>query len=531
MSVHVPAAQSPPSSLSRAKLSPMLAWGWALAAILGAGAVATAAILTHDRLYHSEAGSTGAARQDGAPASAAVDEKAPAHDLTTTVVLPEGKFKQADIRVESVQTVDMPKEVAVTGRIEADPNRRVDVRPRASGVVRTVPVPPGSKLKKGDALVVLDSPDVGSARLKVREKQRELATVRVEAAWKAEIAANVRAMIEQFRKGIEPQPLIKQFAGKSLGASRGTLISAFVELEIASHEQEKQTELNREKIMGEHSLFVAQHKKEGAQSIFEGSLESVGFQVAQDDRVARQMVRNAEEMVVDAAQRLRILGVTEDINDLLAHPERASALPSGSEDLTAYPIVAPFDGTVVSTSTVFSQRVELTDTLFVLADLSKVHAVANIDESRFAILPGLGGGKVRLTAAAYPGRSFESRMLYTGAEVDPNTRTVRLVSETDDPEGLLKLGMPINIVLDTATTEKALTVPIGSVVEVEGKGSSVFVPGERERTFVIRPVKLGREALGRQVVAEGLKPGDHVVVAGAFLIKSELLLQQEKEED
>ena len=531
MSVHVPAAQSPPPSLSRAKSSPKLAWGSALGAILAAGAVAAAANLTHDRLFHPKTGPADEAAKGGAQAPAAAgDEKQPTHDLTTTVVLPEGKFKQADIKVEPVRAVEMPKEISVTGRIEADPNRRVDIRPRAPGVVRSVPALPLTRVKKGDTLVVLDSPDVGSARLKVREKQRELATVRVEAAWKADIAANTKAMIEQFRKGVEAQPLIKQFAGKPLGAARGTLISAFAEFEIASHEQEKQTELNRANIVGEHGLFVAQHKKEGAQAIFDGSLESVGFQVAQDDRVTRQMVRNAEEMVVDAAQRLRILGVTEDVDDLLAHPERASALPSGAEDLTAYPIVAPFDGTVVSTLTVFSQRVDPADALFVLADLSKVHAVANVDESKFAILPGLGGGKVRLTAEAYSGRSFESRMLYIGAEVDPNTRTVRLVSETDDPDGLLKLGMPINIVLDAASTERALTVPIASIVEVEGKGSSVFVPGEGERTFVIRPVKLGREALGRQVIAQGLKPGDRVVVAGAFLIKSELLLQQETEE-
>jgi cobalt-zinc-cadmium efflux system membrane fusion protein len=520
MSVPIPVVPSRPKSSSWAPL------GIALGAVLAAGAVATAAILTHDQMYHRESGDS-----LKADASAPAAEHAPTHDLTTTVVFPEGKFAKAGIQVELVQTVEMPREVSVTGRIEADPNRRVDIRPRASGVVRTVPTMPGTKVKKGDTLVVLESPDVGSARLRVRERQRELATVRVEAAYKAEIAANVRAMIDQFRKGVEAQPLIKEFAGKTLGTARGTLISGFAELEIAAHEQEKQTELFREKVYGEHSLFVAQHKKEGAQAIFEASQESVGFQVAQDDRVARQMVRNAEEMVVDAAQRLRILGVAEDLNELLAHPERASALPSGSEDLTAYPIVAPFDGTVVTTSAVISQRVDVTDSLFVLADLAVVHAVANVDESKFSLLPGLRGGKVRLTAQAYPGRVFESRMLYTGSEVDPNTRTVRLVSETDDPEGLLKLGMPINIVLDTATTEKALTVPAAALVEVEGKGTSVFVPGPGQRTFVIRPVKLGREALGRQVVTTGLKPGDQVVVAGAFLIKSELLLQQETEEE
>ncbi len=511
----------------KVKSSPKLAVGWTLGVVVAAGAVVAAANLTHDRLFHDNPSK--AAEAQKAEASA-VGHPRPTHDLTTTVVMPEGKFKTADIRVEPVQSIDMPKEVTVTGKIEADPNRRVDIRPKATGVVRTVPALPGTKVKKGDTLVVLDSPDVGSARLLVRERQRALATVRVEAAWKAEIATNTKAMIEELRKGVEAQKLARPFADKVLGNARGTLISAFAELEIAAHEQEKQTELRAEKITGEHLLFVAQHTREGSQAKFEAALESVGFQVAQEDRIARQMVRNAEEMVVDAAQRLRILGVTEDINDLLAHPERASALPSGAEDLTAYPILAPLDGTVISTTTVMSQRVELTDTLFVLADLAKVYAVANVHESNFGLLPSLGGGKVRLTATAYPGRHFESRMLYTGAEVEPTTRTVRLVSELDDPDGLLKLGMPINIVLDTAATEKALTVPIGSVVEVEGK-SNVFVPGEGERTFVIRPVKLGREALGRQVVTEGLKPNDRVVVAGAFLIKSELILQNETEEE
>ena len=526
MSPEVSTLPSPP----RVKSSPKLAWGWVFAVIVSTSAAVAAANLTHDRLFHGPAGPVDEAGKDSAGPSATAVDKQPAHDPTTTVVLPEGKFRQADVRVEPVQGVEMPKEVVVTGRIEADPNRRLEIRPRAPGVVRTVPVLPGTKVKKGDTLVVLDSPDVGSARLLVRERQRALSTVRVEAAWKAEIASNVRAMIDQFRKGVEAQELIKQFANRSLGASRGTLISAFADLEIAAHEEEKQAYFRAEKITGEHLFFVAQHTREGARARFDAALEGVGFQVAQDDRVAGQMVRNAEEMVVDAAQRLRILGVAEDINDLLAHPERASALPSGSEDLTAYPIVAPFDGTIVSTTTVISQRVELTDPLFVLADVSKVHAVANIPESDFGVLPSLGGGKVRLTAAAYPGRRFDSRMLYAGAEVDPITRTVRLVAETDNPDGLLKLGMFAKIVLDTAATETALTVPIASVVEVEGK-SAVFVPGDGERAFVIRPVKLGREALGRQVIAEGLKAGDRVVVAGAFLIKSELILQNESEEE
>jgi membrane fusion protein, heavy metal efflux system len=525
LEVKVPTIPSPNRGIS--SVNPKWRWNWALSLIVATSAVVTASNLTHDRLFH-QGGLADDASQIKALANP--DDARPAHDLKTTVVMPEGKFQNAGIRVEPVQTIEMPKEVSVTGKIEADPNRRVDIRPKASGVVRTVPVLPGTKVKKGDTLVVLDSPDVGSARLLVRERQRALATVRIEAAWKAEIARNTKAMIEQLRKGVEARELAKPFANKSLGNARGTLISAFAELEIAAHEQEKQSELKAEGITGEHLLFVAQHTREGAQAKFDAALEAVGFQVNQDDIIAKQMVRNAEEMVVDAAQRLRILGVTEDVNELLTHPERASSLAAGTEDLVAYPIIAPIDGTVVTTSAVVSQKAEPTDSLFVVADLSKVYTVAFIHESDFGVLPSLNDGKVRLTATAYPGRRFDSRVLYVGSEFDPLTRTVRLVAETDNPESLLKLGMFANIGLDTTSTEKALTVPLGSIVEIEGK-PAVFVPGQAERTFVIRQVKLGREALGRQVVTDGLKPEDKVVVAGSFLIKSELILQNESSEN
>ena len=185
---------------------------------------------------------------------------------------------------------------------------------------------------------------------------------------------------------------------------------------------------------------------------------------------------------------------------------------------------------MVSTSTARSQKAEPADLLFVVADLSKVYAVASVPESDFAALPGLANGKVRLVATAYPGRHFDATMVYTGADVDPTTRAVRLVAETENPDGLLKLGMFARILLDSATLEKALTVPAAALVEVEGK-TAVFVPGKAGRTYVIRHVKLGREALGRQVVTGGLKAGGRVVVAGAFQIKSELVLQNESGED
>ena len=123
--------------------------------------------------------------------------------------------------------------------------------------------------------------------------------------------------------------------------------------------------------------------------------------------------------MIDAAQRLRILGVSEDIDELLAHAGERRPTPA-DEDVTAYPIVAPFDGTIIAKPAVPSQKAEMNDVLFTLADLSTVWVMANIAESDFAVLPQLQDGTIRLTATAYPGRTFEAKLLSVGAVVDPD---------------------------------------------------------------------------------------------------------------
>jgi RND family efflux transporter MFP subunit len=423
----------------------------------------------------------------------------------------------------------LPVEVGVPGRIDANPDRRVEIRPRAAGVVREVHALLGQRVTKGDVLVVLDSPDIGSARLNLRARQRELVTARNEADWKNQVAANVSQLIPELRKGVAAATIEQQYADRPLGSNRALLLQAYAEYEIASHEAEKTSDLRKREIIGEHPFFVAHHAREGAQAKYEAALEQVRFDANQQKLLADQQVRQAEAAVIDAAQRLRILGVSENVAHLLAHASDAVGDTSG-EDVTAYAIVAPFDGTIIGKSAVPSQKAEMNDVLFTLADLSTVWVIANINESDLRVLPDLQGS-IRLTATAYPGRTFEAKLLSVGAQVDPTTRTVPLLAETPNPDGLLKVGMFVRIVLDGANTERTVTVPTASIVEIEGQ-KVVFLPsGKDERTFTVRPVKLGREVGGRQTILAGLASGEMVVSSGAFFLKSELILQNETEED
>jgi len=479
--------------------------------------------------------------------------------IATTVSLTDDKLRAAGIATEPVRSDRLSTDVGFVGVIQVNSDLQVAVRPRAAGIVRQVNAALGQNVKRGDPLVTLDSPDVGTARLNLRAKQREFATARFEADWKSQVATNVALLIPELQRALvlrrgsvpddeehvevlspevraktDTRTIEKQFADKQLGAYRGTLLQAYAEFDIASHEEQKTKNLKIENIMGEHPALVARHTREGIQAKLEAAIEQVRFDAAQEKRLADQQVRLAESAVIDAAQRLRILGVSEDIRSLLARADDANRIAL-DEDVTLYRIVAPFDGTIIKRSelAVPSQKADLSDVLFNLADLRSVWVTANVSESDVAKLPKITGGVFRLTATAYPNREFSARLLSVGSLVDPQTRTVPLLAQTDNPDGLFKLGMFVRINLGSSTADNVLTVPASAVVDIEN-AKYVFVPiaqGPENRAFRLQPVEAGRKAGDRVVIKAGLTKGELVVSTGAFLLKSELILQNQSDEE
>jgi membrane fusion protein, heavy metal efflux system len=520
--------------------------------------------LAYDLLGRSHLhAAVGTAESDAAGAKTPSTTAPPASK--TTVKLTDSKYTEAKITNEPARMERLVTEVGVTGMIDANSNKKVDVRPRASGIVGEVRVVLGQPVKKGDLLVTLDSPDIGTARLNLRAKQRELSTARFEARWKSEIAANVALLIPELRRGIEQRRadvaddedhaegnahepakatdpklglrvearlIEKQFANKPLGSYRGTLLQAYAEFDIASHEEQKTASLRKQNVVGEHPALVARHTREGIQAKLEAAIEQVRYDAAQEKRLADQAVRLAESAVIDAAQRLRILGVSEDIRSLLEHADQADKLIM-DENVTYYSIVAPFDGTIIKRSAVPSQKADSSDILFTLADLRSVWVTANVSESDVAKLPKIKAGTIRFTATSYPKQEFTARILSVGAVVDPQTRTLPLLAEADNPGDLLKPNMFVQILLDSTASEQALTVPASAVIEIETE-KYVFVPagkGPANRAFTLRPVETGRQFGDRVVVKSGLTPGTEIVATGAYLLKSELILQNETDEE
>ena len=97
-------------------------------------------------------------------AAAIVEPPAPSSLAPGTVVLPAGSPMLQQIRREAVTLADLPTdELTSPGKVEANPNRVSKVVLPVAGRIAAVLVKTGDAVKKGQALMTIDSPDADSA--------------------------------------------------------------------------------------------------------------------------------------------------------------------------------------------------------------------------------------------------------------------------------------------------------------------------------------------------------------------------------
>jgi membrane fusion protein, heavy metal efflux system len=180
---------------------------------------------------------------------------------------------------------------------------------------------------------------------------------------------------------------------------------------------------------------------------------------------------------------------------------------------------SPIAGAVVSIQATLGEHVGAEKPVFMVLDASKVHLEARIPEAEIG---RLAGGKA--TLAELPGArgtfiSLEgkARQVFLGPEVDPTTRTVPLLFEAENPEGILRIGSALTLHLETARSEDALAVPASAVVEEEARPIAfVQLSGE---TFEKRYLKLGLKEGPWIQVLDGLAEGERVVSKEAMAVR------------
>jgi len=128
------------------------------------------------------------------------------------------------------------------------------------------------------------------------------------------------------------------------------------------------------------------------------------------------------------------------------------------------------------------------------------------------------GMPVRVDTLAYPGQTFQGRIVSVTPLLEAATRTLKARALVDNPEGKLKLEMFANVRIDFDLGEK-LAVPEEAVMHA-GTRNIVFI-ADPDGYFTPRTVVLGTKAQGYYEVLQGLSANETVVTSGNFLVDSE----------
>jgi cobalt-zinc-cadmium efflux system membrane fusion protein len=107
---------------------------------------------------------------------------------------------------------------------------------------------------------------------------------------------------------------------------------------------------------------------------------------------------------------------------------------------------------------------------------------------------------------------------YIGDMLDPATRTTPVRIVTQNPSGLLKKDLFLDVVIHDKTTREVLVVPTTAVLYDEQNFPFVYVQVDAGK-FAQRLIKLGGQQGDDSEVVQGLKAGEPVVSQGSVFLQ------------
>jgi len=197
----------------------------------------------------------------------------------------------------------------------------------------------------------------------------------------------------------------------------------------------------------------------------------------------------------------------------IQHVAETKQLPEGID------IVAPADGFILSRNITPGQHFERNMEFYRIADLSHMWVVAEVYEQE---VPYLRAGALANITLRDERRTLSARITDSLPQSEAGGGTVKLRLEVDNPTFTLRPEMLVDVELPVRLPA-AVTVPLDALVD-SGARSRVYV--ERgEGLFEPREVETGWRFGERVEILKGVRPGERIVVAAAFLVDSESRLK------
>ena len=444
------------------------------------------------------------------------DEHAPASEAPASPLLvrltPE-KYASAAIITTRIERRSLQPTRTVSGTIQYDAERHLDLRAPVNCVVAKCLVEHGQWVQKGDRVATLTSAEVGLARNELLKCEADLRLATLQHDWAEQTHANLNDLLALLKQNPAVEDIEKQFEGKLLGDHRDTLVSAYSQYVLATSVASRTQTLQDQGIISGRTSEERASQREVTAASFKSMCEQATFESQRDSQQA------AAEL--DAAERA--VDVSKDRLAVLIGPHGANTPEANRSD---FQLTAPFDARIEELLAVDSSRFTAGETMFVLADTRTVWVAAQIHQRDWNSLSLATDQTLRLTVPAMPNAEFAAKVRFVGATVSSSTLSIPLVAEVNNEARLFRPGMFVWVDVPIAEPRDALAVPVSAIQRHEEQAFVFIETGEDE--FQRVDVETGIETPDWVEVTSGLTAESQVVDQGAFYLKSELLLEKEE---
>jgi Cu(I)/Ag(I) efflux system membrane fusion protein len=231
----------------------------------------------------------------------------------------------------------------------------------------------------------------------------------------------------------------------------------------------------------------------------------------QNELLALKRSGVSQEIIAAARERMHALSIP----DALVRQSEETGIAQAR-----FTLDAPVSGVVAELGVREGAAVAPGTTLFRIAGLEKVWAVAEVPEAQAV---GLRRGQaVKASLQADASQTFDGTLAEILPQVSASTRTLQARFEVANKAGVLTPGMLLRLrVIGSASPR--LIVPAEAVMRTGTR--AIAIVRQATGAFAPRDVRLGADHGDSVEIAQGLSEGDEIVVSGQFLVDSEARLK------
>ncbi len=219
-----------------------------------------------------------------------------------------------------------------------------------------------------------------------------------------------------------------------------------------------------------------------------------------------------ESYLQAAKKKLRLYGMTE------------AQITSLSNSKTINPRIqfaAPASGIITEMMVSEGQYVTEGTAIYKLEKLKSLWAEAELYPSEASLIKS--GDPVTVSVSGFENQPMKSTVIFLSPEYRQGSQIFILRAGLPNSEYQFMPGMRAELVFEHSK-RKALTLPADAVIREEN-GAHVYKKTGKGK-FKAQMVTTGLENFNNVEITEGIKEGDTVVVTGAYLLYSELILKK-----